>query len=100
VRHFRAPRRERTDGSWQRQSEQSGGNVNTEQSGRQHSGGGGQRSPGTGKFFPPGHAKHGGQQQQWMGKQQPGPVELRNLFSALSALNGGEWGEQGLQAQH
>ena len=96
VRHFKAPRRERSDGSWKSQSEQSGGRINRDQAGRQSTGGSGRQSPAAPKFFPPGHASQGGQHQQLMEKLQPSPIELSNLFDALSKLNG----EIGLQAQH
>jgi hypothetical protein len=110
VRHYKAPKRERTAGSWERQSEQSGGQINLEQANgyQARAGGGAQRSPapgytvpigqasvgggrsrsGAGPYLPPGHSKYGGQHQQLMGKQ-PGSLQLSNLFEALAALNGG-----------
>ena len=99
VRHYKAPKRERTAGSWERQSEQSGGQINLEQANgyQARAGGGAQRSPApgggrnrssAGAYLPPGHSKYGGQHQQLMGKQ-PSTLELSNLWAALSALDGG-----------
>ena len=99
VRHYRQPRRERVEGSWQRQSEQSGGQVHRDQgqggTGRPHHSGGGPHSTVNGKFLPPGHASQGGQNQQIMENIHPSPIELRNLYSVLSRL-GGDLGQQAL----
>ena len=92
VRHFKAPRRERTEANWQGQSERSGGQVNREQSAG-NAGGARQRSPRNGQHLPPGHARQGGQHQQLMGKVQPGPIDVQNFFSLLNTI-GEEWGLQ------
>ena len=106
VRHFRPPRRDRASGTWQRQSEQSGGGqIDTDQTrGNKeelHSGagGGGQHGAAFGGHLgafpkhqlPVGHASRAGRNQQTMGKQNPGPIDIRNFFNVLSAL-GGEMG--------
>ena len=88
VRHYRAPRRERQEGTWQGQSERSGGHINRENSRRQYSGGA-PHSSGGWQHLPPGHAGRAGQHQQVMGQMQPGPVDIQNFFSVLSALGGG-----------
>ena len=92
VRHYRPPRRDRLEGSWQKQSEQSGGQVLRSQ-GRPNHSGGGQQSTANGRVLPPGHASQGGQHQQMMDNIHPSPIELRNLYSVLSRL-GGELGQQ------
>ena len=89
VRHFRAPKRERSEGGWEGQSERSGGHV----SGAQGGGGGGDlggrhHRPGTPKY-PPGHAARVGQYQQYMGHHQPAPIEISTFYSLLSAMGGG-----------
>ena len=96
VRHYRAPRRDnRSGGSWQGQSERSGGQINTGGEGTGMSAGGGHEASGggarqkvPGQHLPPGHAGYAGQNQQRMGQHQPGLIEMRNLFSILSALEG------------
>ena len=95
VRHYRPPRRERLEGSWQRQSEQSGGQVLRDLggTGREHHVGSGHQSRANSKILPPGHANQGGQHQQMMENIHPSPIELRNFYSVLSRL-GGELGQQ------
>ena len=101
VRHYRAPRRDRSGGSWQGQSGRSGGQINANgasggyqagggqnASGGQQAGGGGARPKVPGRFLPPGHEGYAGQHQQRMGQMQPGPIEMSNIFNLLNALNG------------
>ena len=96
VRHYRAPRRDnRSGGSWQGQSERSGGQINTGGEGTGMSAGGGHeasvggaRAKVPGQYLPPGHARHAGQNQQRMGQHQPGQIEMSNLFNLLNALGG------------
>ena len=108
VRHYKAPRRERPDGSWQGQSARSGGQINANNargynggvSGQQRAGsvGNGQHSAAPG-HLPPGHPGRVGQDQQLMEKINPGPVELRNFFTLLAGLNG-EMGPPNQQNVH
>ena len=104
VRHYRAPRRDRAGGSWQAQSEKTGGQISTEDRRNQSrgwngppqaSGGeqhrqqaGGTPGQGRGQYLPPGHAERVGTSQQKMTHIQPGPIEINNLFNLLSALGG------------
>ena len=100
VRHYRATRRERSEGSWQGQSGRSGGHINAEgcrdqslgRGGGQQASGGGHRGhqgqAAGGQYLPTGHPGRVGLNQQRMGHIQPGPVEMSNIFSILSALGG------------
>ena len=98
VRHYRAPKRDRAgDGSWQGQSTRSGGQINPPPNRRHNVQQGGQPNTGAAAsdhhgnssgYLPPGHPGRVRQNQQMMGKVNPGPVELRNFFTILSALNG------------
>ena len=89
VRHYRAPRRERSDGTWQGQSVRLGGQINSPVGAHQ---GGGQDAAGGRQDrnnLPPGHHNRATSNQQRMGPTQPGPIELSNIFSVLAALGGG-----------
>ena len=81
VRHYRAPRRERVDGSWQGQSLRSGGHI---EKADQATGVGGVQA-----HLPPGHPGRVGRNQQTMSQTPSTPLELRNFFSILSSLGGG-----------
>ena len=91
VRHYRAPRRDRAEGSWEGQSGRSGGQVN--RSGNTaHQGGG--TSPAVGGHsrrpnLPPGHPGRVGPNQQTMAQAQAAPIELSNLYSILATLGAG-----------
>ena len=101
VRHYKAPRRERPEGSWQGQSGRSGGHINTDgernqnfgRAGGQQSNGGGQQAgyqrQAGGKHLSPGHAGPVGTNQQMTGHiQQQGPVEMSNIYNLLNLLGG------------
>lgn len=104
VRHYRAPRRDRAGGSWQAQSERTGGQISTEDrrnqsrglSGTPQASGGEQRRQQTQRppgqanvqYLPPGHAGRVVPNQQKMSHVHPGPIEMNNLYSLLSALGG------------
>ena len=79
VRHYKAPRRERTDNSWQGQVEQSGG-------GEVHQGQHRQTGTRPKQHLPPGHQRYGGPRQQVMEQPSPGPIEISNFYNALAAL--------------
>ena len=79
VRHYKAPRRERTDNSWQGQFEQSGG-------GDVHQGQHRQTGTRPKQHLPPGHQRYGGPRQQVMEQPSPGPIEISNFYNALAAL--------------
>ena len=86
VRHYRAPRRERSDNSWQGQVDQKGGgNV---QHGVQRGGAGGVGTRHK-QTLPPGHPSYGGRHQQVMAKQPPAGIDISNIFSVLAALGNG-----------
>ena len=86
VRHYRAPRRDRSEGTdtWQGQSGRSGGQINRHAGAGQ---GGGQvaavRDHQDG-YFPPGHAGRARSNQQTMSKSST--VELSNIYSVLASL--------------
>ena len=88
VRHFRAPRR--VESSWQGQAERAGGLVDnggvSPSLGQFRADTGGARQK---QYLPPGHGGQAGRQQQQVAQAQAGTLELRNMFSLLSALNGG-----------
>ena len=97
VRHYRAPRRDRTENTWQGQAEKTGGlveNVGTGgvQGRDQHGHPTGSDRHGAGaqqrQFLPPGHPGLVGKDQQNMRQIQPGPIELNNMYSILAALGG------------
>ena len=94
VRHYRAPRRYRSDRNWEGQSRRSGGQVNRTEQARGNGGGlngngvGPRRGSGSAQFLPTGHAGRVQHGQQLMQHQQPGPVDLKNFFSVLSAMGG------------
>ena len=93
VRHYRAPRREKPENNWKGQSERTGGQIDQGSGGHvpagAYGGGRGNGRQGAGQYLPPGHAGRVGSHPQRMEKQQPGPIELSNFFSVLSALGGG-----------
>ena len=94
VRHYRAPRRERSEGSWEGQSERSGGNITKDEGGRNSGSrvnGSGGRNPSSGgrQHLPLGHPGRVGQHQQVLEKLQPGPIEVSNIYNVLAALSGG-----------
>ena len=93
VRHYRPARRsDRPEAGWQGQSGRTGGHVNAEHGGAQRGNqGSNQGNQGSNRRFPPGHPTRAGQQQQFMGPRQPGPVEVSNFWNLLSSL-GGEMG--------
>ena len=80
VRHYRAPRRDRTDGSWQGQSQRSGGQVDRGVAGVQPQGQ---------IRLPTGHPGRAGPNQQTMAQTPSTPLELRNFYSVLASLGGG-----------
>ena len=90
VRHYRAPRRDRSGGTdtWQGQSRQSGGQVSRQDgpggTGQLAAGGGHQDRP----YLPPGHGGRVSPNQQTMSTFRPGGLELSNLYSVLAALGG------------
>ena len=98
VRHFKAPRRERTESSWQGQAERTGGYVDHGGAGAAAGGRGGGAVGAYGgqggtrpkQFIPPGHAGQGGKHQQQLGQLQPGPIELSNMFSLLLGAGFGQ----------
>ena len=89
VRHYKAPRRDRSEGTWQGQSERSGGQINrhgrAEQGGGQPAAGGGRQER---PHLPPGHPGRVASNQQMRSQPSPSPIQLSNLYSALAALNG------------
>ena len=91
VRHYRAPKRDRLSGTntWQGQSRQSGGHIDTH---GKAGGGDGPLEAGIGRqvgpHLPPGHSGRANSNQQTMSTFGPRPVELRNLYDVLSALGG------------
>ena len=90
VRHYRAPRRERSEGTWQAQSGRSGGNINRDQGRRQETvSESGHHGHGSWQPVPPGHADRVRPHEQVMGQVQPGPVDMKNFFSVLAALGSG-----------
>ena len=90
VRHYRAPRRERPDSSWNGQSGRSGGNIAEGDSGQDSAQGRGGHQPHK-QHLPPGHPGRAPPNQQTMGAKQKMPVEVSNFFQILSRL-GGEMG--------
>ena len=92
VRHYRAPRRDKTDNTWQGQAEKAGGLVDNGGVGGVQDQGQAGIPTGAGaqqkQFFPPGHPGQVSKNQQHMSQIQPGPIELSNMYSILAALGG------------
>ena len=86
VRHYKAPRRDRSEGSWQGQSERSGGHINRQASGGQPTARGGRQDR---PHLPPGHPGRVASNQQLMDKSQPSPIELSTFYNMLAAIGGG-----------
>ena len=88
VRHYRAQTRDRRTGGWQAQAERSGGQIDRQSgTGQQGNGAVPRRQIGR-QYLPTGYANPSRQNKQMMGPMQPGPVELSNIYSILSALGG------------
>ena len=82
VRHYKAPRRERPENSWQGQADRTGGYVDQGGAVGAQAHGGAYEGARSKQFLPPGHPDLGSKNQQLMGQQQPG-IEISNILAAL-----------------
>ena len=93
MRHYRAPRRPASGSSWQGQSSQSGGNITSDNAGRNRGGLsssplniGGSEHPTHKQHLPVGHPGRVGPKQQVMSSGQINPIEMSNIWNILNTL--------------